>query len=171
MELAQLRCFLAVAEARSFTRATASAHLSQPALSRQIKRLEEELGAPLLKRYPRRVECTSDGLLLLPLAKNIVARADEASRLIRERVGTAASQVRFGATGAVISYLLPAILASFRQMNPGVRVDLRELDEIELEHRVASSELDFAIVTAWGSPPGVRMETLLTEEIYVVVPR
>ncbi|HLA82493.1 MAG TPA: LysR family transcriptional regulator, partial [Thermoleophilia bacterium] len=87
MELDQLRSFIAVADTRSFTRAAALVHLSQPAISRQIARLETELGAKLFERYGRRVECTADGKLLLPLARSIVARTDDASRLIREHVG------------------------------------------------------------------------------------
>ena len=64
MELDQLRSFVAVAEVRSFTRAATLAHLTQPAISRQIARLEGELGVRLFERYGRRVECTPDGKLL-----------------------------------------------------------------------------------------------------------
>jgi len=92
MELDQLRSFVAVAEARSFTRAASLVHLSQPAISRQIARLETELGAKLFERYGRRVECTADGRLLLPLARNILARADDASRIDQRALGDALEQ-------------------------------------------------------------------------------
>jgi LysR family transcriptional regulator, transcription activator of glutamate synthase operon len=145
-------------------------HLSQPALSRQIKRLEEELGTVLLRRQARRVECTPDGLLLLPLARNIVMRVDEATRIIRERVGHSSSQVRIGATGPVLSYLLPGILASFRQRNPSIKVDIKELDDTELEHWTLAGDLDCAILTVWGSMPAVASEPVLTEEIFAILP-
>jgi LysR family transcriptional regulator, transcription activator of glutamate synthase operon len=170
IELDQLKCFVAVAEARSFTRAAVAVHLSQPALSRQIKRLEDELGTLLLKRQARRVECTADGLLLLPLARNIVMRVDEATRIIRERVGQSASQVRIGATGPVLTYLLPGILASFRQQNPSIKFEIRELDDTELEHWTLAGDLDCAILTVWGSMPAVATEPLLTEEIFAILP-
>jgi LysR family transcriptional regulator, transcription activator of glutamate synthase operon len=170
IEFDQLRCFVAVAEARSFTRAAAAVHLSQPALSRQIKRLEEELGTVLLKRQVRRVECTPDGLLLLPMARNIVMRVDEAARIIRERVGQSSSQMRIGATGPVLTYLLPGILASFRQRNPSIKVDIKELDDTELEHWTLAGDLDCAILTVWGSMPDVTVEPLLSEEIFAILP-
>src|SRR3990172_4706208 len=113
MELDQLRSFVAVADARSFTRAASLVYLSQPAISRQVAKLESELGVKLLERYGRRVELTSDGRLFLPLAKNILVRADDASRLIRERAGAVSSKVRFGSTGTVFAHLLAPILASF----------------------------------------------------------
>jgi LysR family transcriptional activator of glutamate synthase operon len=170
MDLDQLRSFVAVAEVRSFTRAAVLVHLSQPAISRQIARLESELGTPLFERYGRHVECTSDGKLLLPLAKNIVARADDACRLIREHVGAVSSKVRLGSTGTVFAYLLSPILASFLKSFPKVQLDLVERDDALLVEMVISGELDCAIVTAWGSPRAATTH-LLTEEILLVVPR
>lgn len=168
MELDQLRSFVAVAEARSFTRAAALVHLSQPAISRQIGRLEKELGAELFERYGRRVECTANGQLLLPLARTIVARADEAARLIREHVGMVSSRVRFGSSGIVFAHLLPPILASFLQAYPKIHLDLIEREDSLLEEAVANGEIDCAIVTGWGSPRA-SVVRLLTEEIFLVV--
>lgn len=170
MDLDQLRSFVAVAEVRSFTRAALLVHLSQPAISRQIARLESELGTPLFERYGRHVECTSDGKLLLPLAKNIVARADDACRLIREHVGAVSSKVRVGSTGTVFAYLLSPILASFLKSFPKVQLDLVEKDDALLVEMVVSGELDCAIVTAWGSPRAAATH-LLTEEVLLVIPR
>ncbi len=168
MELDQLRSFVAVAEARSFTRAAALVHLSQPAISRQIGRLEKELGTELFERYGRRVECTANGELLLPLARNIVARADEASRLIREHVGMVSSRVGFGSSGIVFAHLLPPILASFLRAYPKIHLDLIEREDSLLEEAVANGEIDCAIVTGWGSPRA-SVVRLLTEEIFLVV--
>jgi LysR family transcriptional activator of glutamate synthase operon len=168
MELDQLRSFVAVAEARSFTRAAPLVHLSQPAISRQIGRLEKELGAELFERYGRRVECTVNGELLLPLARAIVSRADEAARLIREHVGMVPSRVRFGSTGIVFAHWLPPILASFLQAYPKIHLDLIEREDSLLEDAVLNGELDCAIVTGWGSPRASAVR-LVTEEIFLVV--
>jgi len=168
MELDQLRSFVAVAEARSFTRAAALVHLSQPAISRQIARLEKELGAKLFERYGRRVECTADGKLLLPLARAIVARSDEAVRLIREHAGMVSSKVRVGSTGIVFAHMLPPVLASFHQAYPKIQLDLVEREDSLLEEAVVEGEIDCAIVTGWGSPR-TSVVRLVTEEIFLVV--
>ena len=168
MELDQLRSFVAVAEARSFTRAAALVHLSQPAISRQVSRLEKELGAELFERYGRRVECTANGELLLPLARAIVSRADEAARLIREHVGMVSSRVRFGSSGIVFAHLLPPFLASFLQSYPKIHLELIEREDSLLEEAVANGEIDCAIVTGWGSPRASVLR-LLTEEVFLVV--
>jgi DNA-binding transcriptional LysR family regulator len=169
MELDQLRSFVAVAEVRSFTRAAAMAHLSQPAISRQIARLETELGVRLFERYGRRVECTPDGKLLLPLAKAIVSRADDATRLVREHAGMVSSRVSLGSTGTVFAHLLSPLLASFLKTYPKIRLDLVERDDTLLEEGVFSGELDCAVITAWGSTRAASIH-LLTEEILLVVP-
>ena len=168
MELDQLRTFVAVAEVRSFTRAAFLAHLTQPAISRQIARLEGELGVRLFERYGRRVECTPDGKLLLPLAKAIVTRADDATRMMREHAGMLSSRVRVGSTGTVFGHLLSPILASFIKTYPKIHLDLIERDDTLLEDGVFNGELDCAIVTAWGSSRAAATH-LLTEEILLVV--
>jgi DNA-binding transcriptional LysR family regulator len=168
MELDQLRSFVAVAEVRSFTRAASLAHLTQPAISRQIARLEGELGVRLFERYGRRVECTTDGKLLLPMAKAIVARADEAARMIREHAGTVSSSVRVGSTGTVFGHLLSPVLATFIKSYPKIHLDLIERDDTLLEDGVFNGELDCAVITAWGSSRAAVMQ-LLTEEILLVI--
>jgi DNA-binding transcriptional LysR family regulator len=168
MELDQLRSFVAVAEVRSFTRAASLAHLTQPAISRQIARLEGELGVRLFERYGRRVECTPDGKLLLPLAKAIVARADDAARMMREHAGMVSSRVRVGSTGTVFGHLLSPVLATFIKTYPKIHLDLIERDDTLLEEGIFNGELDCAIMTAWGSSRAAFMH-LLTEEILLVV--
>ncbi len=168
MELDLFRSFVAVAEARSFSRAARAMHSTQPTLSRQIARLETELGVRLFERYGRHVECTASGQLLLPLAKAIVSRTDEVVSLMREQAGGGPSTVRFGAAGNVIVMLTP-VLASFLKAHPRVTVDLVEKDDSQLEEAVITGELDCAVITPWGSTRAVAQH-LLTEEILLVVP-
>lgn len=145
-------------------------HSTQPTLSRQIARLERELGAQLFERYGRHVECTAAGQLLLPLAQAIVARTEEAIALIREQAGATSSSVRFGAVGNVMALLLTPILVSFLEAYPHVSVDLVEKDDAQLEEAVIRGELDCAVITPWGSSR-TAAQHLLTEEIVLVVPR
>lgn len=170
MELDLFKSFVAVAEARSFSRAARAMHSTQPTLSRQIARLENELGTRLFERYGRHVECTVTGQLLLPLAQAIITRTDEVVSLIREQSGTASSTVRFGAVGNVMALLLTPILASFFTAYPRVTVDLIEKDDAQLEEAVISGELDCAVMTPWGSTRAATQH-LLTEEIVMVMPR
>jgi len=168
MELDLFRSFVAVAEARSFSRAAGVVHSTQPTLSRQIARLEGELGVRLFERYGRHVECTESGQLLLPLAKAIVSRTDEVVSLMREQAGGGPSTVRFGAAGNVIVMLTP-VLAAFLKTYPKVTVDLVEKDDSQLEEAVITGELDCAVITPWGSTRAMAQH-LMTEEILLVVP-
>lgn len=170
MELDLLKSFLAVAEARSFSRAARTVHSTQPTLSRQIGRLEAELGTRLFERYGRHVELTFNGQLLMPLAQAIVARTEDAISLMKEQAGAGASTVRFGAVGNVFASLLTPILVSFMATYPKVTVDLIEKDDAALEEAVISGELDCAVITPWGSSRAAT-QYLLTEEIFLVVPK
>jgi DNA-binding transcriptional LysR family regulator len=169
MQLDLLKSFLAIAEARSFSRAARTVHSTQPTLSRQISRLETDLGTRLFERYGRHVELTLSGQLLLPLAQAIVARTEDAIALMKEQAGAGASTVRLGAVGNVFALLLTPIVASFLQAYPRASLDLIEKDDAQLEEAVISGELDCAVVTPWGSSRA-SSQRLLTEEIVLVVP-
>jgi DNA-binding transcriptional LysR family regulator len=169
MELDLFKSFVAVAEARSFSRAARATHSTQPTLSRQIARLESELGTRLFERYGRHVECTFAGQLLLPLAQAIITRTEDAISLIREQSGAGPGGVRFGAVPSVMANLLLPILVSFQAAYPNVNVDIVENDDVELEEAVVRGELDFAVMTLWGSVRAAA-QYLLTEEILLVVP-
>jgi LysR family transcriptional regulator, transcription activator of glutamate synthase operon len=170
LELYLLRSFLAVAEARSFTGAARAVHATQSTLSRQIARLESELGVQLFERYGRHVECTATGELLLPLVQAIVTRVDEVTSLARERAGPASNTVRFGAVPNVLALLLAPILVSFLAAHPSMSVHLLEMDDAQLEEAVVTGELDCAVMTPWGSAR-VATQRLASEEILLVVPR
>jgi DNA-binding transcriptional LysR family regulator len=170
MELDLFKSFLAVAEARSFSRAARTIHSTQPTLSRQIARLETDLGTRLFERYGRHVELTFNGQLLLPLAQAIVARTEDAISLMKEQAGAGASTVRFGAVGNVFALVLTPILVSFLATYPRVTVDLIEKDDAALEEAVISGELDCAVITPWGSSRAAT-QYLFTEEILLVMPQ
>lgn len=170
MELDLFKSFVAVAEARSFSRAARATHSTQPTLSRQIARLENELGTKLFERYGRHVECTAAGQLLLPLAQAIITRTEDAVSLIREQAGAGPSGVRFGAVPSVMARLLLPVLVSFQAAYPNVNVDIMENDDVQLEEAVVRGELDFAVMTPWGSVRAASLY-LLTEEILLVMPR
>jgi|LSQX01.2.fsa_nt_gb DNA-binding transcriptional LysR family regulator len=168
MELAQLKYFVTIAETRSFTAAAAQLHLSQPALSYRMKHLENELETRLFDRRGRRITLTPEGELFLPLAQSILLRTDEAVRLLKEHLGIDVGEIHMGCNPTVATYLMPAILADFRKEYPHVRVDVVEADDVELQQSVQQDLLDFAVVTAPGSPQTLEVIHLGAEDVVLI---
>jgi LysR family cyn operon transcriptional activator len=126
MELTQLRYFVTIAETMSFTVAAELLHVSQPALSYQMRNLERELGTRLFDRKGRRIGLTADGELFLPLAQGVLYRANEAVRLLREHMGAEEGEVRLGCSPSVATYIVPGMLTEFSKDYPRVRVQTIE---------------------------------------------
>ena len=144
MELDLFKSFVAVAEARSFSRAARATHSTQPTLSRQIARLESELGTKLFERYGRHVECTAAGQLLLPLAQAIITRTEDAVSLIREQAGAAGGGVKFGAVPSVMARLL---LPSSCRSKPRIRTSRWTSSRVTM-----SSSRKRSCGASWTSP-------------------
>ena len=119
MELRQLRYFEAVARHAHVTRAARELHIAQPALSKQIRSLEAELGVQLFDRVGRRVELSDAGRLLLPYARRVLRETELARDAIRQRADLSAGQVSIGAPPTVGTQLLPRILAEWNARSLG----------------------------------------------------
>jgi DNA-binding transcriptional LysR family regulator len=145
--LEPLRHFVSVVEEGTFTRAARRVHLTQPALSASIRRLELELGASLLERDRRGARPTAAGSALLPHARAALAAIEDGRRAVREVAGLASGEVRVGAGTTVCAFLLPPVMASFRRRHPGVRLRLLEATTPEVLARLEGGELDLGIVT------------------------
>lgn len=170
MELIQLRYFVTIAETMSFTTAAEVLHVSQPALSYQMKRLEDELGARLFDRSSRKIALSPDGEVFLPLAQAVLLRADEAVRILREHLGIEVGEVRIGCNPSVSTYLVPGVLAAFHKDYPRVRVEVVEGGDLELQQAVQQGSLELAIVTAPGSPQTLDVTPLGSEDLLVIAP-
>jgi DNA-binding transcriptional LysR family regulator len=168
MELAQLKYFVTIAETLSFTGAAELVHVSQPALSYQMKRLEAELGVKLFNRHGRSISLTPDGEILLPMAQEVLSRANEAVRTVRDHSGVEAGEVTMGVAPSVATYLMPDLLASFHNVFPRVRVDLVEDGDLQLQQRVLTGSMDFAIVGNPGSPQSLDVTPLGSEDLLAV---
>jgi LysR family transcriptional regulator, hydrogen peroxide-inducible genes activator len=168
MELSQLRYFVTIAETLTFTGAAELLHVSQPALSYQVKRLEEELGTRLFDRHGRTISLTADGEVFLPLARVVLSRANEAVRTMRDQSGAEAGEVVMGVAPSVAAYLVPNALASFHQVFPRVRIDLVEDGDLRLQQGVSSGSLDFAITGNTGSPESLDAIALGSEDMFVI---
>lgn len=169
VQLQQLAYFLAVAETRHFTRAAEAVHVAQPSLSKQIRALEHELGAPLFSRARGNISLTPAGETLLPLARRILADVDTARLEVQELVQLRSGRVRLGATPSLLTGLLPAVLREYRRQYPGIRLTIEESGSRDLVRDLAEGELDVALIIlpVAASGPALATTPLLREELVV----
>ncbi len=172
MELRQLRYLVAVADERHFTRAAAREHVAQPALSQQIRRLENELGLSLVQRTTRRVSLTEAGELLVARARRALAELDSGLAELDNLTGVQAGHLSIGALHTMGPVDLSLLLASFHERHPGVELTVREQSSDELATMLRDDEVDLAFlsVTERIQSRGLTLQRLVSEELVVVLP-
>ncbi len=143
MELRQLRYFVGVAEQLSFTRAAQKLRVAQPALSRQIRQLEEEVGVALFERGRQGVRLTGAGRAFLPEARSLLAQSAEAVRTARE---TGRGSLNIGYIWALFHSLVPAAVAQFRRGQPEVSVNLFDLTGTQQAEALIEGRLDAGFI-------------------------
>ena len=146
MELQQLRYFVAVADSGKFTAAARDLHVAQPSISKQVRKLEDELGSVLLERRKTGIVLTDAGLILLPWAKRVLADVDGARAEIAGLASLERGRLSVGATPSLSTVLLPRVLASFHNAHPGVTLTVVEAGSRDLVDRLALGGLDLALV-------------------------
>src|SRR5262249_30235111 len=144
MELRHLRYFVAVAEELHFGRAAARLHLAQPALSRQIRSLEEEVGLRVLERDRRRVALTAAGAVFLGEARFLLGHVDDAVEAARRADRGELGSLRIGYVPAVVTTGLPEIVRGFRKRFPGVDVRLQEMNPAMQVEALLGERVDVA---------------------------
>lgn len=145
-DLRQLRHFVAVAERLHFGRAAAALHISQPPLSRSIRRLEARLGVTLLARSSRRVELTTEGARFLEEAKRVLAQLERAVLDVGSMAASPGGQLRLGFVSLADFGVLPALLKAYKSARPGVALALREMLSPDQAAALAAGELDFGLL-------------------------
>lgn len=168
MELDQLRYFLGVAEHRSFTRAAAHLAVSQPALSRSIRKLEDELGQPVFERRARSVALTDAGLLLQARARQVLAILEDTAAEITD--DGESGRVRVGAIPTIAPYFLPDVLRRFAEAHPDATLLVHENTTDALVKACAQGEVDLAILALPIRADPLRTEELFEEELFLVLP-
>lgn len=146
MDIRELRTFIAVAEAESFTRAGGRLQISQSAVSQQIRLLEESLGTPLFTRRAREVSLTQAGNVLLPYARQIVAKLEEARAVVSDYESLGRGRIVIGAGGAVCHHLLPELLKEFAQRFAKVEIQVISGFSNETLQRTIEGGVDLGIV-------------------------
>jgi DNA-binding transcriptional LysR family regulator len=146
MELRHLRYFTAAAEALNFSRAAEKLHVSQPALSRQIADLEDELGVELFKREKQRVTLSNGGRFFLPLARRILCDAETSVQQLRETHGGGQRVFRIGFISTFADDFVAPAVRQLRKLHPRLKVSLFDLAPRAQLERLRSHELDVALL-------------------------
>ncbi|WP_053714316.1 LysR family transcriptional regulator [Saccharothrix sp. NRRL B-16348] len=165
MELRQLEYFVAVAEECHFTRAARRMHVAQSGLSASIRALEVELGAPLFVRSTRQVELTQAGRALLVEARRVLGTIDAARDAVAAVQGLLRGSLAVGSIQCLHAVHLPAVLARFHELHPGVELRLRQAGSGELVDLVRAGRLDLAFVTSGGVGDDLSVSTLSSEPL------
>jgi DNA-binding transcriptional LysR family regulator len=169
MELRHLRYFEAVAHERSFTRAAQNLHVAQPALSRQVRALEAELGTPLFERDQRPVKLTEAGRLCLQTASHILASVENMRRAIQQ-INQRPTQFVVGIVGSIMHGCLPKILRVFREQVPGIELELVDIPTMEQVIALKEGRIDAGLGRVRVDDPEVRRENLIDEPLLAAFP-
>lgn len=170
MELRQLRYLWAVARSGSFTTAAELERVAQPAVSRQVQRLEHELGAPLFDRGGRGAVLTADGEVVARYAERVLGLVEELRAELADRAALAHGRLRLCATETVMEHLLPPALAALHRDHPGLEVSAEMLGTDDAVALLLDRQIDVAVVTLPLAHPDLAVEPLFTEDIVLLVP-
>ncbi len=166
----RLRYFLAVAEELHFGRAAARLGIAQPALSRQIAILEQAIGALLFDRVRSKVQLTTAGDVLVPLARDILLRVAEAARRTRAAAQGAVGSFAVGFVGSATYTFLPSRLQAFREAHVGVDLTLNAMNNAELRRALVDRGIDIAFARSRLNDGEFASESVLVEPLVAVVP-
>jgi LysR family hydrogen peroxide-inducible transcriptional activator len=169
MTLVQLEYMIAVDTWRHFATAAAKCFVTQPTLSMQIQKLEEELGVRLFDRSKVPVVPTVEGVEIIQQARVVLKEAERLGEIVRERKGEMVGELRLGILPTVAPYLLPMFLSSFLQHYPGIRLKVTELTTETIVERLKKNLLDAGLLVTPLHEPGIFEEPLFYEEFVVYV--
>jgi LysR family transcriptional activator of glutamate synthase operon len=172
LELRQLQYFVKVARKQHVTQAAEELHVAQSAVSRQIHQLEEELGVPLFVQKGRNLQLTSVGKLFLERMEGILADLERAVSEVKEFLDPEAGEIRIGFPHSLGIYLLPTVIASFRETHPKVKFRLRQGTYNSLIRDVMKGEIDLTFISPFPEKhEHVSGKLLLNEELYAILPQ
>lgn len=170
MELRSIEYFVQIADEGSITRAADKLGIAQPALTRRIKQLEDELGAPLLMRLPRGVRLTSAGRDFLEHARKVILEVSRARDQVRGNARAVRGRVVVGTSPTLAALLLPGCVARARQLLPDVSLKLVEGFSPQLLDALLAGRLDLAVMTNPPRSPALSLTPLISEPLVVVSP-
>lgn len=170
LNLHHLRIFTSVAEQGGFSRAAAALRLSQPAVSKSVRELEREVGAPLFERGGRTPRLTESGVLLFARARELFAVERSAEEELRVLRGLEGGVLRVGASTTVITYLLPPYLARFRAAHPDVVLKVASANTRDIARALLERRLDVALVEGPVEDARIQVVSWRDDELVVIGP-
>jgi DNA-binding transcriptional LysR family regulator len=169
MEIRQLKAFLAIAEAKTFTAGARRVNVTQAAISMQIRQLEDEVGIPLFTRTPRRVILTQAGEYLLVRARNILREHDSALAEIAEVAGAEYGRLRIGSASAMFAtQQLPGIMQKLREKYPNAELTVTSGTSQYLVDKIMHGEIDTAFVSLPVDNSNIATDLLFSDEIVAI---
>lgn len=169
MEIRQLKAFLAIAEAKTFTAGARRVNVTQAAISMQIRQLEDEVGLPLFTRTPRRVILTEAGEHLLERARKILREHDAAIAEIAEIAGAEYGRLRIGSASAMFATMqLPTILQNLKRKFPNAEITVSSGTSQTLVDKILHGEIDIAFISLPVDNSHVTTELLFSDEIVAI---
>src|SRR6185369_15403208 len=169
MEIRQLKAFLAISEAKTFTAGARRVNITQAAISMQIRQLEDEVGIPLFTRTPRRVILTQAGEFLLERARKILREHDSAIAEIAEVAGAEFGRLRIGSSSSMFTtHQLPKIMQSLREKYPNAELTVSSGTSQTLVEKLMHGEIDSAFVSLPVDNLNVTTDLLFSDEIVAI---
>ncbi len=169
MTLVQLRYVLAVAEHLHFAEAAAASHVSQPTLSMQLRKLEDELGVTLFDRSKQPVEATDIGQRIISQARTVMREADLVFELARDLSQEPQGEFRLAVIPTLAPGLLPLFLDSFAREHPKVELIVEEVPTALMLRRLLADEIDAGLLATPVNTPGIHEEFLFNEPFVAYV--
>ncbi len=169
MNTEQLKNFLSVADVMNFRRASEKIYIAQPALSRQIQQLEEEIGAQLFDRSRRQIRLTRAGEYFRLETQRILAQLELAGKKAGQIERGEAGEIRIGHVSSAMQSVMPPFLKQARINMPGLKVSLMEGTNRQIFQRIEQRELDFGVVPN-ATTPGTNSRVIYREDFVLVTP-
>ena len=165
-----MRSFLAVADAGAITAASERINVTQPALSRRIRQLEDYFGAALLSRGRKGVALTEIGRLVAAEGRVLVGRYEQLAGQVASLQGLAGGTVRMGGGATAVSFILPPAIAAFQREHPGIRFQLKEAGSADVVRDVVDGALELGVVTLPVTNRELAIHALRSDPIVLVAP-
>ena len=166
----RIRVFRAVAQHLNFSRAAEELLLTQPAVTQQIKALEEEFGVSLFERGGGRISLTPGGAALLPIAEKMRLLGEDAVAAVAGAYGEEAGELTIGASQTIGQYLLPTFIASFQRTRPKMRVKARSGNTDQMLEALLAKDIQIALVEGPEQRKDLRIEPFMEDHMVLVVP-
>jgi DNA-binding transcriptional LysR family regulator len=168
LNLHRLSIFMTVVESGGFSAAAQKLYMSQPSVSNHVRNLEQSLQTTLIDRSGPRIRPTAEGEVLVEYARRVFLLTEEAVSAIREVSGVQTGRLEVGGTTTVGTYLLPRLLARFRDRHQGIECDIVVGNNGQIIKRLLDGELGLAIVAGQPGAPQLKTETVLDERLLLV---